>query len=82
MRAAHLMARDKDNLYGMKFRGNERSMQFLDPYRTIGELNTVEKQKLERHPYEVADAVINRYSVEGPGAIDTIPGEQERLKWM
>ena len=76
------MARDKDNLYGMKFRGDEHFIQFLDPYRTIGELNAVEKQKLERHPYEVADAVINRYSVEGPAAIETIPGEVERLKWM
>ncbi len=75
------MARDKDNLYGMQLRGNERSMQFVDPYRTIGELNPVEQRKLERHPFEIIDAILNRYSKEGPGAIAVIPGEVERLKW-
>ena len=67
------MARDKDNLYGMQLRGNERSMQFVDPYRTIGELSLVEQQKLERHPYEVIGAILDRYSKEGPGAIATHP---------
>jgi ferredoxin-nitrite reductase len=75
------MARDKDNLYGLQLRGNERSMQFVDPYRTIGELSLVEQQKLERHPFEIIDAILNRYSKEGPGPIAAIPGEVERLKW-
>jgi ferredoxin-nitrite reductase len=57
-------------------------MQFIQPYRKIGELNQVERWKLERHPLEVADAVIERYAKEGAGAIATVAGEQERLKWV
>jgi ferredoxin-nitrite reductase len=57
-------------------------MPFVRPYRTIGELNQVERWKLDRHPLEVADAVIDRYAKEGPGAIAGVPGEQERLKWV
>ncbi|HVC69796.1 MAG TPA: hypothetical protein VNC61_05975 [Acidimicrobiales bacterium] len=57
-------------------------MHFVRPYRNIGELNTVERLKLDRHPLEVADAVINRYAQEGVGAIATVAGEQERLKWV
>ena len=76
------MARDRDNPLGVEFRGNERSMHFVQPYRHIGELNQVERWKLDRHPLEVADAVISRYAKEGPGAIATVPGEQERLKWV
>jgi ferredoxin-nitrite reductase len=76
------MARDLDNPYGMEFRGRERALRFVNPYRHIGELNYVEQWKLQRHPFEVARSVIERYSKEGPGAIATIPGEQERLKWV
>ena len=76
------MAHDRDNPLGVEIRGNERSMPFVDPYRRIGELNQVERWKLERHPLEVADAVISRYSKEGPDAIAGVPGEQERLKWV
>jgi len=76
------MAHDRDNPLGVEIRGNDRSMPFVDPYRRIGELNQVERWKLERHPLEVADAVISRYSKEGPGAIAEVPGEQERLKWV
>ena len=54
------MARRRDYPLGVEFRGNERSMQFVRPYRKIGELNPVERMKLERHPLEVADAVIER----------------------
>ena len=50
--------------------------------RRIKELNQVEQWKLERHPLDVRDAVLDRYAREGPEAIKTIPGEVERLKWV
>ncbi|HLX87368.1 MAG TPA: hypothetical protein VKR22_02735 [Acidimicrobiales bacterium] len=73
---------DKDSPYGVDLRGTERPMAFVNPYRTIGELNQVERWKLDRHPLEVADAVINTYSRQGPSAVNAVPGEQERLKWV
>ncbi len=76
------MARRRDYPLGVEFRGNERSMRFVRPYRKIGELNSVERLKLDRHPLEVADAVIERYAKEGSGAIAKVAGEQERLKWV
>jgi ferredoxin-nitrite reductase len=76
------MAHDPDNPLGVQIRGNERGMHFVHPYRHVGELNQVERWKLERHPLEVADAVITRYAKEGPDAIAKVPGEQERLKWV
>ena len=76
------MARRRDYPLGVEFRGNERAMQFVRPYRKIGELNPVERLKLDRHPLEVADAVIDRYAKEGVGAIAKVAGEQERLKWV
>jgi ferredoxin-nitrite reductase len=76
------MAHDPDNPLGVEIRGNERAMHFVRPYRRVGELNQVERWKLERHPLEVADAVISRYAKEGAGAIAKVPGEQERLKWV
>jgi ferredoxin-nitrite reductase len=57
-------------------------MRFVRPYRTVGELNQVEKWKLDRHPLQVADAVIENYSKQGPGAIAKVAGEAERLKWV
>jgi len=54
-------------------------LHFLRPHR---QLNQVERWKLERHPLEVYEAVVNRYSKEGPEAIHAVPGEQERLKWV
>jgi ferredoxin-nitrite reductase len=54
-------------------------MRFL---RGQQNLNQVERWKLERHPLEVRQAVIERYAVEGAGAIATVPGEAERLKWV
>ncbi|HUA93900.1 MAG TPA: nitrite/sulfite reductase, partial [Acidimicrobiales bacterium] len=66
----------------MQFRGRERAMRFVNPYRHIGELNPVEQLKLQRHPFEVAQAVIDTYAKEGPSAIAAVPGEQERLKWV
>jgi ferredoxin-nitrite reductase len=57
-------------------------MEFLNPYRRTGQLNQVEQWKLERHPLDVADAVRERYAVEGVASIDEVPGEMERLKWV
>jgi ferredoxin-nitrite reductase len=75
--------RDLDNPYGMEFRGRrDRGLKFIRPYRDIGELNTVEQMKLARHPFEVAQAVIDTYSKQGPASINQVPGEQERLKWV
>jgi ferredoxin-nitrite reductase len=57
-------------------------MEFLQPFRHTGELNQNERWKLERHPLEVADAVIARYAEEGWESIATVAGEVERLKWV
>jgi ferredoxin-nitrite reductase len=76
------MVRDRDNPLGVEIRGNERAMHFVRPYRRVGELNQIERWKLDRHPLEVADAVISRYAKEGPKAIAAVAGEQERLKWV
>lgn len=54
-------------------------MRFLRPYN---QLNNVERWKLERHPLDVYDAVIDHYSKVGAAAIDAVDGEQERLKWV
>ena len=51
-------------------------MRFL---RENQRLNKVEKIKLERHPLEVREAIINRYSKD-LGALAEVPGEYERLK--
>jgi ferredoxin-nitrite reductase len=75
--------RDLDNPYGIEFRGRrDRGLKFIRPYRNIGELNSVEQLKLARHPFEVAQAVIDTYSKQGPDSINKVPGEQERLKWV
>ncbi|MDA8357217.1 MAG: ferredoxin--nitrite reductase [Actinomycetota bacterium] len=76
------MARDLDDPYGFGFRGRERSMKFLNPYRSIGELNVQEREKLRRHPFAVAQAIVDRYSKEGVTALKAVPGEVERLKWV
>src|ERR1700685_4015549 len=76
------MPRDLDNPYGMEFRGRERGLKFIRPYRNIGELNSVAPLKLSRHPFEVAQAVIDTYSKQGADSINKVPVEQERLKWV
>ncbi len=76
------MARDPDNPYGIRFRGSDRPMAFVTPYRWTRELSDVERFKLDRHPLEAARDVIARYSVEGPAGIYSTPGESERLKWV
>ncbi|TMM16286.1 MAG: ferredoxin--nitrite reductase [Actinobacteria bacterium] len=57
-------------------------MEFVRPFRTVGKLNDVERLKLARHPLDVYQAVIDRYSKEGPAAIASVDGEAERLKWV
>jgi ferredoxin-nitrite reductase len=47
-----------------------------------GKLNQVEEWKLARHPLDVRDAIIERYSVEGAASIQSVDGETERLKWV
>jgi ferredoxin-nitrite reductase len=75
--------RDLDNPYGMEFRGRrDRGLKFVRPYRNIGELNSVEQMKLARHPFEVAQAVIDTYSKQGADSINQVPGEMERMKWV
>ncbi len=76
------MAFDDRSPYGVRLRGRERAVKFVNPYRVTGELNQVERWKLDRHPLEVADAVVNTYAAKGPKAIDAVPGELERLKWV
>jgi ferredoxin-nitrite reductase len=54
-------------------------MRFLREHQT---LNQIERWKLERHPLDVRQAVLERYAREGPDAIAAVPGEAERLKWV
>src|SRR5271163_4426072 len=75
------MPKDRDELYGLNIRGTDRPMPFVNPYRTQGELNEIEQWKLQRHPLEIADAIIDTYSKQGPAGIAKVPGEVERLKW-
>ena len=44
-------------------------------------LNKVEKIKLQRHPLEVQQSIIDTYSKD-LSAMDDVPGEVERLKWV
>src|SRR3712207_3787811 len=53
-------------------------MRFLMEGQT---LNKVEKIKLQRHPLEVQQAIIDTYSKD-LSAMDDVPGEVERLKWV
>jgi len=76
------MAHDPEDPYGMRFWGNERSLRFVKPYRYINELNPTERLKLDRHPFEVAGAIVERYAKEGIEALGSVPGEVERLKWV
>lgn len=56
--------------------------RFLRPFRVGHELNSVEQWKLERHPLDVYRSVIEEYARDGVGAIEAVPGEAERLKWV
>ncbi len=80
------MARDRggrDDPYGLGLGGpHERGVPFVAPYRKVNKLNDQELLKLRRHPFEVAEAIITTYSVEGIDALNAVPGEVERLKWV
>ncbi|MEJ7841534.1 MAG: ferredoxin--nitrite reductase [Rubrobacter sp.] len=53
-------------------------MRFLREGQT---LNKIEKIKLQRHPLEVKQAIIDTYSKD-LSKMDEVPGEVERLKWV
>jgi ferredoxin-nitrite reductase len=57
-------------------------MDFIRPFRTGNTLNQTEQWKLARNPLDVADAIVDRYAVEGYESIATVEGEVERLKWV
>jgi ferredoxin-nitrite reductase len=61
--------RQKSRLYNMKFLRKDQT------------LSKVEKIKQERHPLEVYGAIIDTYSRD-LSAMDAVPGEVERLKWV
>ncbi len=74
---------DPDDPYGLRLSGgDDPGLRFLKPYRHIGELSEPELMKLRRHPFEVAQAVLDRYSKLGPAALAAEPGDVERLKWV
>ncbi len=53
----------------------------METLRKNQKLNKVEQIKLERHPLEVREAIIDRYSKD-LSSMDEMPGEVERLKWV
>ena len=53
----------------------------METLRKNQKLNKVEQIKLERHPLEVREAIIDRYSKD-LSSMDEVPGEIERLKWV
>jgi ferredoxin-nitrite reductase len=53
-------------------------MRFLKEGQT---LNKVEKIKLQRHPLDIQQSIIDTYSRD-LSAMDDVPGEVERLKWV
>ncbi len=57
-------------------------VDFITPFRKANQLNSVERWKLDRHPMDVYESVIDRYAAEGPEAVAAVEGEQERLKWV
>jgi ferredoxin-nitrite reductase len=54
----------------------------MQSLRENKQLNQVERWKEARHPLDVKQAVIDRYSREGPASIQSVEGEAERLKWV
>ena len=54
----------------------------METLRKNQRLNKVEKFKLERHPLEVREAILNTYSKKGIESMIEVPGEVERLKWV
>ncbi|HUD69464.1 MAG TPA: hypothetical protein VMQ40_04425 [Acidimicrobiales bacterium] len=73
----------RDDPYGLGLGGpHQRGVPFLAPYRKVNKLSDQELLKLRRHPFEVAEAIITTYAVEGVDALNAVPGEVERLKWV
>src|SRR5829696_8261431 len=58
-----------------------RGRPCVETLRKNQRLNKVEKFKLERHPLEVREAILESYS-KNLSAMDEVPGEVERLKWV
>ena len=54
----------------------------METLRENQKLNRVEKIKLDRHPLEVREAILETYSKQGIKSMDEVPGEVERLKWV
>ncbi|MCA1728713.1 MAG: ferredoxin--nitrite reductase [Actinobacteria bacterium] len=54
----------------------------METLRKNQKLNKVEQIKLERHPLEVRESVIDTYSKRGIETLNEVPGEYERLKWV
>ena len=54
----------------------------METLRKNQKLNKVEQIKLERHPLEVRESVIDTYSKRGIETLKEVPGEYERLKWV
>jgi ferredoxin-nitrite reductase len=54
---------------------------YVETLRKNQKLNKVEQIKLERHPLEVREAIIDRYSKD-LSSMAEVPGEVERLKWV
>ena len=54
----------------------------METLRENKNLNRVEKIKLDRHPLEVREAILETYSKQGIKSMDEVPGEVERLKWV
>ena len=74
---------DSDDPYGLNLGGpDEGQIPFVRPYRHLRQLSDPEMMKLRRHPFEVARGIIETYSVEGVDALNAVPGEIERLKWV
>src|SRR5215210_5004236 len=59
-----------------------RGRPCVETLRKNQRLNKVEKVKLERHPLEVREAILNTYSKKGIESMSEVPGEVERLKWV
>src|SRR5215212_10257777 len=59
-----------------------RGRPCVETLRKNQRLNKVEKFKLERHPLEVREAILNTYSKKGIESMSEVPGEVERLKWV
>ncbi|HEY8081565.1 MAG TPA: hypothetical protein VIE15_05695 [Acidimicrobiales bacterium] len=71
------------NLLGLDLDGADDRRFDRDPNGRRRALNPTELEKLRRHPFEVAGAIVERYAKQGGlEALLAEPGEVERLKWV